>query len=78
MQGHYHLVKEANNTQVIGSTLNANGGGFGTVEAPTAHGGVNRGNTQAKDITTDGTNGTPRTAAETRPRNIALLACIKY
>lgn len=27
---------------------------------------------------TDGTNGTPRTGAETRPRNIALLACIKY
>jgi microcystin-dependent protein len=25
----------------------------------------------------DGTNGTPRTAAETRPRNVALLACIK-
>lgn len=24
----------------------------------------------------DGSNGTPRTAAETRPRNIALLACI--
>jgi len=29
-------------------------------------------------IVTDGTNGTPRTAAETRPKNIALLACIKY
>jgi len=27
---------------------------------------------------TDGTNGTPRTAAETRPRNIALLACIRF
>jgi phage-related tail fiber protein len=27
---------------------------------------------------TDGTNGTPRVAAETRPRNVALLACIKY
>ena len=27
---------------------------------------------------TDGTNGTPRTAAETRPSNVALLACIKY
>ena len=27
---------------------------------------------------TDGTNGTPRTGTETRPRNIALLACIKY
>jgi phage-related tail fiber protein len=26
----------------------------------------------------DGTNGTPRTAAETRPRNVALLACIKF
>lgn len=24
----------------------------------------------------DGTNGTPRTSAETRPRNVALLACI--
>lgn len=27
---------------------------------------------------TDGTNGTPRTASETRPSNVALLACIKY
>jgi phage-related tail fiber protein len=27
--------------------------------------------------TTDGTNGVPRTATETRPTNIALLACIK-
>ena len=26
----------------------------------------------------DGTNGTPRIAAETRPRNVALLACIKF
>lgn len=26
----------------------------------------------------DGVNGTPRTSSETRPRNIALLACIKY
>lgn len=30
------------------------------------------------DPTSDGTNGTPRTASETRPRNLALLACIKY
>lgn len=28
--------------------------------------------------TTDGTNGTPRTANETRPRNIAMLYCIKF
>jgi microcystin-dependent protein len=29
-------------------------------------------------IGTDGTNGTPRTASETRPANIALLYCIKF
>lgn len=29
-------------------------------------------------IVTDGTNGTPRIGAETRPRNVAMLACIKY
>lgn len=27
---------------------------------------------------TDGANGTPRVGAETRPRNVALLFCIKY
>ena len=27
---------------------------------------------------TDGTNGTPRTASETRPRNVALMPVIKY
>jgi len=30
------------------------------------------------DPTTDTTNGTPRTASETRPANIALLYCIKF
>lgn len=30
------------------------------------------------DIMSDGTNGTARVASETRPRNVALLACIKY
>lgn len=34
--------------------------------------------TQTTDPTTDGTNGTPRTASETRPANIALLYCIKF
>lgn len=29
-------------------------------------------------LVTDGTNGTPRTASETRPRNVTMLACIKY
>ena len=30
------------------------------------------------DAASDGTNGTPRTASETRPKNISLLACVKY
>jgi hypothetical protein len=30
------------------------------------------------DPTTDGINGTPRTGPDTRPRNLALLACIKF
>ena len=36
------------------------------------------GTNQTTAIVTDGTNGTPRTGAETRPANIALLPCIKY
>lgn len=30
------------------------------------------------DPVSDGANGTPRTSSETRPRNVALLYCIKY
>lgn len=33
---------------------------------------------QTTNPITDGTNGTPRTASETRPANIALLYCIKF
>jgi microcystin-dependent protein len=46
----------------------------------TATGGVYTENLGAGTIVSpqaDGTNGTPRTAAETRPRNVALLTCIK-
>jgi microcystin-dependent protein len=34
--------------------------------------------TTVSDPTSDGTNGDPRTATETRPRNIAMLYCIKF
>lgn len=66
-QGHRHSL--TNNNAVW-----RNGGG----NAITA-GGVSA----AYDLTigdpiTDGTNGTPRTASETRPANIALLYCIKF
>lgn len=33
---------------------------------------------QARSIITNGTNGTPRTASETRPVNLAIMFCIKY
>ena len=35
-------------------------------------------NVYAVNMASDGVNGVPRTAAETRPTNVALLACIKY
>jgi microcystin-dependent protein len=63
MQGHQHTV-------VIGNTGVNNGNNFtGIANA------FSPSTTTA--IVTDGTNGTPRTATETRPANIALLYCIK-
>lgn len=66
MQGHHHIVgaaKEADSA--FEQTLG---------QAPPQY----IKSVNATTIITDGTNGTPRVAAETRPRNIALLACIKY
>ena len=69
-QGHWHAIN------VIAALVGNNGGG-----------GVGTGNlradglgnlAQARAVASDGTNGTPRIATETRPRNIALLACIKF
>jgi microcystin-dependent protein len=66
-QGHYHKPLTASGFSTSNNTLgtqqtSAVGGTEATTGIPV----------------TDGTNGTPRTAAETRPKNIALLACIKY
>jgi microcystin-dependent protein len=63
MQGHRHTLGR---TSFLNSGIP--GGGNDTTSTP--------GNTG--DPTSDGTNGSPRTAAETRPRNVAILACIKY
>jgi microcystin-dependent protein len=70
MQGHFHNVS--------GNTSKPAAGGSNVndyISTVSADGGVNSGVAAPK---TDGTNGTPRTAAENRPRNVALLACIKY
>lgn len=72
-QGHIH---SATTTAVIGSNggiLGVTAGGTATFFYNNAAGAVTIGNP-----TSDGSNGTPRTAAETRPRNISLLATVKY
>ena len=62
MQGHRHPEIAPAGFNLVGF-----GGGGGPVTS----------NLITGDPTTDGTNGTPRTASETRPANIALLPCIK-
>jgi hypothetical protein len=66
-QGHHHSL--TNQTLVWRNTGGGALGGGGVSSAA---------NLSVTDPTTDGTNGTPRTASETRPANIALLYCIKF
>lgn len=61
-QGHKH------STDAYTGSTNRDGGAFATSATVSASVG---------DPITDGTNGTPRTAAETRPRNLAFLYCVK-
>ena len=63
LQGHRH------------ATLSMNGS---ATDNPAQLGGAQfTGNVVAGDPITDGTNGAPRVAAETRPRNMAVIWCIK-
>jgi microcystin-dependent protein len=67
LQGHRHSLSNATSVW-----RNTGGGALGG-------GGIsNAFNLTIGNATTDGTNGTPRTASETRPANIALLYCIKF
>ena len=65
-QGHYHSISANPYMTFYPSGGGQSSGGGAAFQAPVVQG-----------PTTDGTNGTPRTAAETRPSNVALLACIK-
>jgi microcystin-dependent protein len=71
MQGHYHTVRAGANT---GNGIVAGTATEGTtlVNDTVPAGG------RVQSPASDGVNGTPRTAAETRGRNIALLYCIKF
>lgn len=76
MQGHTHRLPSARV-----DTTYAIYGAFANTPATFAHAdGVATayGHLSSTPTDSDGTNGTPRVAAETRPTNIALLACIKY
>jgi len=68
-------AKEGDALQGHEHTINAIA--FMTGGAGVAGSGVNN-RVTSTGIVTDGTNGTPRTASETRPANIALLYCIKF
>ena len=72
-QGHKNtIVASDNGSELYGIT--ASGGG-GSARAITVKGG---GIDLNITTVTDGTNGTPRTASETRPSNMALCLMIKY
>jgi hypothetical protein len=70
MQGHWHnyahwqYSTHENNHEAVAMR------GTGTLTADTGNGGV-------RDAKTDGTNGTPRTGAETIPFNAGVLYIIK-
>jgi len=62
-QGHYH-------------STGYNAGSAGSAGMAQSGAASNGGALTASTPITDGTNGTPRISTETRPRNVALLACI--
>jgi microcystin-dependent protein len=64
MQGHIHSLTAMMGAAVFGAT-----GGGNIFQGVTSN---------TSSPTSDGTNGNPRTANETRPANIALLYCIKF
>jgi microcystin-dependent protein len=66
-QGHFHAATTTA-AAIVGGAVLAGGGGATNVGSTVTVTGA----------TTDGSNGTPRTASETRPANIALLYCIKF
>lgn len=69
-QGHHHDIYILPGASSTGPNTDNYGGGAATTLATN--------NNRVRDPKTDGVNGTPRTASETRPRSTAYLACIKF
>lgn len=70
MQGHFHGS--------VNPTATASGAYGNTGTTQRAYSTNEPDNGRVVGPSTDGVNGAPRTAAETRPRNAAMLACIKF
>jgi len=81
-QGHWHKIGYDGTATGSGARFSTAGAGRTWAELNTANpppGLATEGvPLRSQNSTTDGTNGTPRTAAETRPVNVALMYCIKY
>ena len=70
LQGHYHEFNYSSGVRGTASAVNL----VDILDASPSLALSNR----VGALITNGTNGTPRTASETRPANIALLYCIKF
>ncbi len=68
MQGHYH-------DNAYSEKASNNLGGYIPLGMTAS---AETGGTGVRAPRSDGTNGAPRTASENRPRNVAMLACIKF
>ncbi len=70
-QGHWHeIMNQGRSVHIVPAGGMSQGGGQGRSDGGDRF--------QAQEIIPDGVNGSPHIAVETRSRNIALMACIKY
>lgn len=74
LQGHWHNIWSGRNDNTQYHAPGSQTGHIGN-KFPANY---DAGDNYVRDPVTDGINGTPRTTYETRPRNVALLYCIKY
>lgn len=76
-QGHKFYLESATGTDRIYNSTTYSTGPTVNGSAMGAAGAQNGFATRTTDAISDGVNGSPRTASETRPRNVAVLYCIK-
>jgi microcystin-dependent protein len=77
MQGHYHNIRRPNGT-TDQNTISMGDGSNTSSYLKSGNSPANGVSIAIQEPRTDGSNGTPRTANETRPNNIGVKYCIKY